>query len=183
MPGHGRYPSRLRTAMKLTATGGSLWLGASLWVWHRQRILKRPQLEHALPALVLGCRPGPRLKRRIEAAVSLYRAGYADQIIISGRDEAVAGANWAVDAGVPKSAILTETDAQNTRENIQFSQSLIPGTHLWIVSCRWHLPRALKIAETLGLTGYPCPVEEAFSLRTQLRCLGREGLSAIHHLL
>jgi uncharacterized SAM-binding protein YcdF (DUF218 family) len=129
------------------------------------------------PALVLGCRPGPGLDRRVDGAVALWRAGLASRIVVSGRGEAEAGVARALRAGVPAAALLAEPHARNTRENIQLSRSLLAESTFWIVSDDWHLPRACLIARRLGLLAVPVPVRAP---GPRVRRALREGLAVVH---
>ena len=97
-----------RVALVVAGTGGAAWAAGTAWaVWHGRRHA-RPASTQALElstALVLGCRPGPRLARRVMGAVELWRAGQAQRIIVSGRGEAEVGVSWALKQGVPREAL------------------------------------------------------------------------------
>ena len=172
----------LVTTSKLCVTGGLAWVGALGWLSYRSRRLITPDIGQVCPALVLGCRTGPRLARRVAGAVQLYELGYASRIIISGLNEADAGHRMATDAGVPSHDVQVERRATNTAENMSYSARLLSNPNIWLVSCRWHLPRALHLARHAGLSPSPYPVEEATSRRVSFKIMAREAVSVVHHL-
>ena len=182
MSSHHHQRSRAKTALKVGASGGLAWFSAMAWVLYAQRGLTRPLPDGPCTALVLGCPVSPRLKRRIDKAISLYQTGLVNRIIISGESEAETGAEWALQAGVDPSDLCVEPRAQNTYQNLQYSKDWLQNDAVLLVSCRWHLPRATKLAHELNLSVYPCPVEETSRGLAKLKILGREGFSVIHNL-
>ncbi len=71
-------------------------------------------------------------------AIALYKAGLAPKVLITGGGTAVRGApEWAfyrdhaLEAGLPESALLIETDARNTAENAAFGAALIEKALGW----------------------------------------------------
>lgn len=146
----------------------------------------------AFDALVLlGCRvtsgelPGPA-RRRVEAAVAAFAAGLAPRVAVTG------GKRWGATieaeelaralraAGVPSDAILCERAATNTFENARFTAKLLAPlglTRVGLVTCDWHLPRALWNFRRAGLTADPLPApspEVALGERA-LRTLGERA--------
>lgn len=81
---------------------------------------------------------GGRRPERAQKAVELYNQGLAPQILISGGDnrgtnvtEAEALKKLVVEAGVPNSAILLETESTNTLESVEKSTRLIEERIGW----------------------------------------------------
>ncbi len=165
----------------MLASGGGVWVAAVGWTALRARRLA-PDGEAAgmRAALVLGCPPGPALDARVDGAIALWRAGRAERIVVSGAGgEADAGRARAIAAGVPAEAVVIEPAARDTWENLALSRALVGDGPLWVVSDRWHLPRALRFAVALGIDARPWPIERA----APPRMLAREGLATVYGLL
>lgn len=123
--------------------------------------------------VVLGCRilpsgrPGPAAARRASAATSAYRSGLAPWIIASG------GRRWdghiearvlrreICAAGVPESAVIEELCSLSTHENAIFSAALlrrrVPAPRAAIVTCPFHMPRALANFRAAGVDAIAFP--------------------------
>lgn len=167
-----------RVALLVAGTGGAAWAVGTAWaVWHGRRHA-RPASTQALElstALVLGCRPGPRLARRVMGAVALWRAGQVQRIVVSGRGEAEVGVSWALEQGVPREALVAEVEARTTLENLKLGRDLLGPGPTWLVTDDWHMPRALWLAQVAGVDALPAPVRAAWSARL----IAREGLSVV----
>jgi uncharacterized SAM-binding protein YcdF (DUF218 family) len=131
--------------------------------------------------VVLGCRvlPGGRpsasLARRAAVAADAFHAGVAPLVVTSGgrrwgaRSEARALADELVRRGVPRAAIVEELWSLSTMENALCSAALLrrigragrPSAVL--VTCAWHMPRALGDFRAAGLEplALPSPVPAA----------------------
>jgi len=145
--------------------------------------------------VLLGCpaRPGalpPPAARRVARAVLAYEAGLAKRVVVSG------GASWggAVEAdvlaaelvgrGVPESALLLERGSRSTRQNARYTARLVQPLgvrRVGLVSCDFHLPRALFCFRRVGFVAEPVAAISAplpFGRRTlrQLRELGSWAL-------
>ena len=98
----------------------------------------------------------PEQRTRVTEAVREFRAGVAPHIIFTGGPahnafvEADVMARLAESEGVPTSAIVEESRAQNTVQNIFYSDAILRA-HGWssaeVVSSRSHLPRTALILE------------------------------------
>ncbi|MEE2787519.1 MAG: YdcF family protein [Myxococcota bacterium] len=170
------------TGGKIILSGGGLWLGTSTWAWYRAQTLRPPIPPPHSPTLVLGCRPGARFNRRLDAAYDLVCRGYSDRIVVSGKGESPYGRAYLLNRGLSETRILTEPDATNTIENLTFSRTRLGTDRPWIVSCRWHLPRALVLARQVGMDPHAYPVDEGSNTQPRARHYLREGLSIIHHM-
>jgi uncharacterized SAM-binding protein YcdF (DUF218 family) len=119
-------------------------------------------LNHFDTILVLGYptllngQPSPEQRERVAEGVREFKAGRAEHMIFSGgtsENQFVEGqvmAKLAVDQGVPPSAIVVEGQAQNTIQNIYFSDRIMEQkgwTSVEVVSSPSHLPRAALILE------------------------------------
>ena len=89
-----------------------------------------------------------------------------------GEVEADALASRLVAAGVPDDHILRERASLDTLENAQFARGIL-GRHgltearVTIVTCAWHLPRALRLFEGTGLRVEGVGVEPPSASRTR----------------
>ncbi len=98
--------------------------------------------------------PSPEQRQRVLEGVREYRSGIAPRLLLTGGaahnafTEAHVMAAFAAAQGVPDAAIVEESQAQNTIQNIFYSAQLM-HQHSWssaeIVSSPSHLPRAALI--------------------------------------
>ncbi len=122
--------------------------------------------------VVLGCRvhPSGRLTPtaagRAAAAAAAFRAGLAPLVITSGgrrwgaQIEALALRTALVERGVPEASILTELWSFTTVENAVFTSALLRrrgARSALVVTCSWHIPRALEAFRAAGIESTGCP--------------------------
>jgi uncharacterized SAM-binding protein YcdF (DUF218 family) len=141
--------------------------------------------------VLLGCRvasdalPGPA-RRRVDAAAAAFAAGLAPRVAVTGGKrwgatiEAEELARALCVAGVPSDAILCERASTNTFENARFTAKLLAplGVHrVGLVTCDWHLPRALWNFRRAGLSAEPLPAvsPEVAASERALRMLGERA--------
>jgi len=124
-------------------------------------------LGHADAALVLGNTvnpdgtPSPRLKARLDKALSLYRDGYFPKIIVSGATgkegvpEGTAMKKYLVQAGVPESAVIVDdqgvdtfASAKNTAEILRAGKS----KSILVVTQYFHIPRSKLSLSRFGIS-------------------------------
>ncbi|MEP7119871.1 MAG: YdcF family protein [Byssovorax sp.] len=148
---------------------------------------------HRVDALVLlGCRIGPTGRpmlaatRRAQAAARAYRDGVAPVIVVSGgrrwgpHAEATALAAELVLEGVPEAAIVAELCSLSTHENAVFSAAILRrlgARTAAVVTCWWHLPRALENFRAAGV--------EVLGIPTEVRDLGLYGRAhvTVHEII
>lgn len=116
--------------------------------------------------LVLGARvwdsgePSGILKDRLNAGISAYEAGASDRLLVSGDhgteeyDEVNAMKTFALEAGVPSENIFMDHAGFSTYESLYRARDVFRVRSVVIVTQRYHLYRALYIAERLGLNAY-----------------------------
>ena len=121
---------------------------------------KLPQSD---AVVLLGGTPVPRIMR----ALQLYRAGKAPLIIIAAGNpvdhkavvpEAHRVAEFLVELGVPRSALVLETTSRNTRENAVNTAAIFKENgwhHGLLVTERLHMRRALLAFQKVGLDMTP----------------------------
>lgn len=131
--------------------------------------------------VVLGCPASPRLDRRIERAIELYRAGAAPLLVASGGGrgrlaEAEIVRRAALAHGIPEDAVRTEPRSRDTFENARNTARILRPLGLRrvvLVSDRTHLPRArllfrlegVAIAAAIGVPAPSWPAALAAALR------------------
>ncbi len=121
--------------------------------------------------VVLGCRvqdgqlPAAAL-RRVERAARAFREQGADVVIASGGKlwqgemEADVFARGLVERGVPRERLLSERESLTTRGNARGVRRLLREravTRFGLVTCDWHMPRALRIFRRVGLDPIAIP--------------------------
>jgi uncharacterized SAM-binding protein YcdF (DUF218 family) len=117
--------------------------------------------------VVLGCRVnGPPLRgaarRRVERAARAYREGLATSVVVTGGRswngvvEADAFAEELVLLGVPRDALVLERESKTTHENAVMTARLLLAEQrpsVGVVTCDWHMPRALYCFRRAGFSG------------------------------
>ena len=129
-----------------------------------------PVSFHAL--VLLGCRIGRNgalpgaAHRRAARAARAWHEGCAPLIVVSGGRrwggvaEADALREHLLADGVPDQAMLLERRSRSTRENARYSADLLQArsaTRIGVVSCDWHLPRAVSVFRSHGLDAVGLP--------------------------
>ncbi|HXK18651.1 MAG TPA: YdcF family protein, partial [Polyangiaceae bacterium] len=121
--------------------------------------------------VVLGCRvQGEQLShaalRRVERAALAYREEGALLVVACGGkswqgfQECKVFARGLVARGVAAEHVLEETASLTTRGNARGVAALLKGREqqrLGLVTCDWHMPRALRLFERAGLVPIPVP--------------------------
>ena len=163
-------------------------LGVAGWiVWVGQR----DQAAQADAIIVLGAaayhkNPSPVFKARINHGLDLYRRGYAPVLLFTGGygngapfAESQVARKYALQQGIPDSAIMIEAVSRNTRENLLQARKLMQerGLHrVIVVSDPLHMSRALRLSRELGIdaVGSPTPSTRFRTVHTQWRFLLQE---------
>ena len=137
--------------------------------------------------LVLGCGvhpdgcPSDMLADRIAQGVALYENGTSPKLLMSGDhgradyDEVNAMREMAVQAGLPADDVFMDHAGFSTYESMYRARDVFGAKRIVIVSQKYHLYRALYVAERLGLDAYgvsadlrPYAGQEARELREVL---------------
>lgn len=116
--------------------------------------------------LVLGCgvyadgRPSAMLEDRLRRGVSLFQDGASSKLLMSGDhgqenyDEVNVMKQYAIDQGIDSSDIFMDHAGFSTYESIYRARDVFQAKKIIIVSQKYHLHRALHIANALGLEAY-----------------------------
>jgi len=147
-------------------------------------------LTHFDTIIVLGTpanldgTPSPEQRERTLEGVREFKAGVAPHLILTGGPahnqfvEAHVMATLALAQGVPPAAVIEEDQAQNTIQNIFYSQRIM-ASHQWtsaeVISSPSHLPRTALILQHYPLVWHtqaaPWPSEYAFWQRATHLCV------------
>lgn len=139
------------------------------------RIWAQGQSDEERPAdaiVVMGAAqyngiPSRVFAARLDHAVSLYLAGVAPRLVVTGgkaegdrTTEAAAGRAFAIAHGVPEEDILVEDRSRTTLESIRAVADLLEANgarSALFVSDRPHMLRVLRMAADEGITGWGSP--------------------------
>lgn len=113
--------------------------------------------------LVLGCavwadnEPSPMLKDRLDTAISLYKTGVAPKLLLSGDNSIVEYSEpdcmlkYTLAQGVPPEDIFLDFAGFSTYESVYRSHAVFMADRMIVVTQKYHLFRALKACEALGI--------------------------------
>jgi SanA protein len=116
--------------------------------------------------LVLGAgvwnngRPSPMLEDRLLQGIELYENGASDRLLMSGDhgrveyDEVNVMKRFAIERNVPPEHIFMDHAGFSTYESMYRARDIFQAHKIIIVTQKYHLHRALYIAEKLGLDVY-----------------------------
>lgn len=116
--------------------------------------------------LVLGCgvcedgTPSLMLRDRLDMGIALYEAGAAKKLLMSGDhgreeyDEVNTMKAYALERGVPSEDIFMDHAGFSTYDSMYRARDVFCAKKVLIVTQPYHLPRALYVAERLGLDAY-----------------------------
>ncbi len=161
----------LKTLFVLCLVGGLCVIAINTYVVQstKKQILS-PEDAEALTdvdcILVLGCyvnekgEPSAMLADRLKRGVDLFKKGAAPKLLMSGDhgrytyDEVTAMRQYALDADIPSQDIFMDHAGFSTYESIYRARDIFQAKKIIIVSQKYHLYRALHIANALGIEAY-----------------------------
>lgn len=173
MAGRARKGRWARRWAALGLSGLLLVLGASFYVELRysHRIRPLAQVPAAPVALVFGAGlapggvPSQVLGQRLDAAVALYRAGKVQKLLVSGdntdpyHDETKAMRRYALDRGVPPKDVVGDWAGVSTYDSCYRAHAIFGVDRATLVTQDFHLPRALFLANSLGMDAWGVPAD------------------------
>ena len=113
-----------------------------------------------LGAGIWGDKPSPILEDRLLEGIKLYQNNVSDKIIMSGDhgrkeyDEVNIMKNYAIENGIPSENIFMDHAGFSTYESIYRARDIFEAKKVVIVTQKYHLYRALYIANQLGMEAY-----------------------------
>lgn len=148
----------------------ALSLGINVWMLLsvQDRILTPEQAAgvEADCVLVLGAgvweggRPSAMLADRLKRGIELFEGGASERMLMSGDhgreeyDEVNAMKRYAIEKGVPSEHIFMDHAGFSTYESMARAKKVFLAQKVVIVTQGFHLPRALYLANALGLDAY-----------------------------
>jgi SanA protein len=133
---------------------------------YRQRIVGSEGAPEAPVALVFGAglerggTPSPILRQRLDAAVALYRIGKVKKLLVSGdntdryHDETASMRHYLLALGLPQSDVLGDHAGVSTYDSCFRAREVFQVRRAILVTQDFHLPRALFIANSLGIESW-----------------------------
>ena len=158
----------LRRVVALAVLAVALLLAVSEYVElsYAGRIGSRTEVPDQPVALVFGAGlapggvPSPVLKQRMDAAIALYRTGKVQKLLLSGdntdpyHDETKAMRRYALDRGLPSRDVIGDYAGVSTYDSCYRARFIFGVDHALLVTQDFHLPRALFIANSLGIQAW-----------------------------
>lgn len=152
-------------ALTAVVAVGALGINAYVVLSTRNQIFAPEELAgyDADCILVLGClvrddgTPSDMLRDRLQRGVELYEIGTAPKLLMSGDhgqeayDEVNTMKQFALDAGIASEDVFMDHAGFSTYESLYRAKEVFGVTKVVIVTQKYHLYRALYIANQLGL--------------------------------
>lgn len=138
--------------MLATPFMGSAIIGVQTADQIHETIEEIPQKELGLVlgAAAYGNRLSDILRDRVDTAIELYEAEKISVLVMSGaQNEVAAMRNYAIQHNIPEEAVTEDGTGLNTMASVRNIAEL--NRSVIIVTQKYHLPRALFIANTLGI--------------------------------
>lgn len=113
-----------------------------------------------LGAGIWGDKPSPMLEDRLLQAISLYNNNVSSKIIMSGDhgkqdyDEVNIMKQFAIEKGMPSEDIFMDHAGFSSYESIYRAKEIFKAKKIIIVTQKYHLYRAIYIANQLGIEAY-----------------------------
>lgn len=134
-------------------------------IFDREKIIS---LENVDAILVLGAgiwgdKPSHMLEDRLLEAINLYENKVASKMIMSGDhsrkeyDEVNLMKKFAIEKGIPSEVIFMDHAGFSSYESIYRAKEIFGVKKMVIVTQKYHLYRALYIANQLGIEAYGIP--------------------------
>lgn len=170
--------SRLNKALRVLLWSGAaataVVVASSLYVQRRyaDRIVSVAEAPPSGVALVFGAglaggEPSPILAQRLDAALELFRAGKVQRVLLSGdnwsdrfHDETQAMRDYLLAQGVPPEALLMDDVGLSTYDTCARAIEVFQVRRALLVTQAFHLPRALFIANSLGMDAHGVAADE-----------------------
>lgn len=140
--------------------------------------------------------PSPVFKARLEHAAELFQKKLAPIIITTGGiyageaiSEGATGKKFLEEIGIPADQILAEENSETTKQNLTRIAEIAKERNLSkiiLVSDPFHMYRAVRIAEDLGLSAFPSPTRKSPISKNfwlELWYVGRELILSFMHII
>ncbi len=110
--------------------------------------------------------PSFMLEDRLEKGIALFDMGVSDRLLMSGDhgrtdyDEVNVMKQYAIAEGAPSEMIFMDHAGFSTYESLYRARDIFEADKIVIVTQRYHLYRALYVADRLGIEAYGVAAEE-----------------------
>jgi len=124
------------------------------------------------------------LKDRANTAIEVYKINKAENILVSGDgkeknyNEVEVVKNYLLEQGIPKEKILLDYYGFDTYDSLYRARDIFGVKNIIISTQNFHLPRAIFIAQNLGLTVYGIVADKHKYKNMELN-IGRELLATV----
>jgi uncharacterized SAM-binding protein YcdF (DUF218 family) len=161
--------------VRLSLVGGLIVVvsagAATIRIWQQG---DRDEQRPADAIVVMGAaqwdgRPSPVFEALLDHAVALWRSGVAKAFVVTGgkltgdrTTEAAVARAYAIEHGVPESAIFGEDRAHNTLDSLRAVNAALRARGMSsavFVSDPTHMLRVLRIAHDMGIDSYGSPTQ------------------------
>jgi SanA protein len=135
-------------------------IGVSRYLYVSDTSLPKTEVAIVLGASVVRNEPSPILAARANAAIQLYEDGKVSKILVTGDnattnyDEVNPVQRYLLAAGIPPQDIFLDHAGFDTYSSMYRAKVVFDATSATVVTQDFHLPRAVFIARSLGLTAY-----------------------------
>ena len=88
-----------------------------------------------------------------------YHAGKAPKVLFSGIGEGPGLEEFLLALGVPREAIILESDSRNTYENAKFTEMKLKelnAKRVILITSSWHMARSVAVFKRFGVEVIPC---------------------------
>jgi vancomycin permeability regulator SanA len=151
---------------------GVLALSHFVRVRYEHRIVPLSTAPEAPVVLVFGAGlapggvPSAVLAQRLDMAIALWKAGKAHAVLVSGdnsdrfHDETRAMRRYMLDRGLPEQAVLGDDSGLSTYDSCVRAFTVFQVRKALLVTQTFHLPRALYIANSVGMDAWGVAADE-----------------------
>lgn len=145
-------------------------------VYAQPRLFSVEDVSRKRVAIVFGAEvlrdgsPTSVLKDRVATAASLYFAGKAEKLLMSGDNRFVdynepqGMKDYALSLGVPDEAIVLDYAGRRTYDTCYRARDIFKVQEAILVTTDYHLPRAIYTCNALGVKAVGVPAEWRFSV-------------------
>ena len=186
MKGKGKAKLLIALALMALAVGYIAANVMAICAFSTEDQRQRADVAIVLGAAVYGDQVSPVYQGRIDHAITLYREGYVDKLIVTGGkgegndiSDAEVAKRYTVAQGVPAEDVLTEDSSTITQENLENAKEIMDRQGYEtaiVVSDPLHMKRAMLLAKDAGLRAYssPTPTTRYVTWKTKIPFLARE---------
>jgi len=160
----------------LAAAGLAVLLGINVHMKgkYEDRILSADEAAEVAPDCILvlgagvkeGGRPSLMLKDRLEMGLSLYELGVSDRLLMSGDhgrveyDEVNVMKGYVLERGLSDEQVFMDHAGVSTYDSMYRARDIFQVKKMVVVTQKYHMYRALYLANELGIEAYGVPAED-----------------------